>query len=119
MSLSISERERRALRGYVANLLKALPGRVERVILFGSKSRGEGGRTSDTDVAVVVSGRKSPSLRFAIAESAFGPIADFGVDISPLLISSIAFRSNAPLIKNIKKEGIEIWNPRKNTLAAA
>ena len=119
MKLSLKKNERRALREYLSNLAESLPGRIERVILFGSKARGEGRDSSDTDVLIVISGSKSPAMRLAVADSAFEPIARFAVDISPLVISSAAFRGTSPLVSRIKKEGIEIWTPGKNLLAAA
>ena len=117
--MRLTRRERKALREYVSALAERIPNRLESVVLFGSKARGRGRSTRDTDVAVVVKGGRTPRLRMLVTEPTFEPIARFGVDLSPLLISSSAFRKGSPLIQRIKREGIPVWSRGRNLLPAA
>jgi predicted nucleotidyltransferase len=60
----MSEAEARAVRKFQDWLQQALPGQVERLILFGSKARGDAHAESDIDVLV--------ELREATPNSATG-----------------------------------------------
>ncbi|NUN98012.1 MAG: nucleotidyltransferase domain-containing protein [Candidatus Omnitrophica bacterium] len=57
--LRLNRAERHWLREYCAELRRAFPDRIERLSIFGSKARGEGGRDSDLDVLVLVRGESS------------------------------------------------------------
>ena len=118
--MRLSRTERLAIGEYLTTLTSSVP-EVEKVILFGSKARGSGRPLSrrDTDLAVILTSRRSSKLRISVVEPTFGPIAKFGVDLSPVLISSSAFRKPSPFISRLKEEGIELWNRRKGSLLPA
>ena len=118
-SLGLTRLERVALEEYVEALVETLPGEIKAVVLFGSKARGVRRPGRDTDVAIILRGEKRPSLRYAVADAAFGPIVRYRVDISPVLISSSSFREKSPLNQRIKEEGIPLWNGKRNLLASA
>ena len=50
----LSDQDRDLLRRFEARVRDALPGRVERVVAFGSRARGDHDEDSDLDVAVFV-----------------------------------------------------------------
>ncbi len=41
----------------------------------------------------------------------FDLLMEYGVDISPTVISEDEFREQPPLVQTIAKEGIELWPP--------
>ncbi len=67
---------------------EALPGRVTRVTLFGSRARGDAGQDSDYDVAVFVSdSRDDMKVRHTVSDIAYPHILD-GIYISPIVLPS-------------------------------
>jgi len=48
--------ERNWLEAFIHGIRRSFPGRIERVMIFGSKARGEAGPQSDLDVLVILRG---------------------------------------------------------------
>jgi len=95
-------------------LLVDLPGAVRRIILFGSRARGDAGRSSDMDILVVLEDchpsvmERARAARYEIMEKhAFRPL------ISLLLLSEQDWQTlpqrSAGLKQNIEQEGILLW----------
>jgi predicted nucleotidyltransferase len=111
----------KVLTRYRNALLARFPDQLQRLILFGSQARGDATAGSDIDVLVVVSwGEERLPGGFyaapfsdprwqAIVDMASDISLEFGVYISPLVISEHRFQEWSPLIKRVKEEGIEIW----------
>jgi predicted nucleotidyltransferase len=118
----LSAQERAALTEYQTRLLDKFPKRIRRIALFGSKARGDAGPDSDLDVLVVLGdGQKSrdgfyplgvtdPAWR-EIVGMTFDLLMEYGVDISPTVISEDEFEEQPPLVQTIAQEGIELWTP--------
>jgi predicted nucleotidyltransferase len=53
-AIALTKKEQRALNEYRNLLLRRFPGQMERLVLFGSKARGEATPGSDVDVLVVL-----------------------------------------------------------------
>ncbi len=122
----LTPKEREALQAYINALLEALPDQVVRIILYGSKARGEGTPESDIDLMVVIrngeerrpdglwtSLRSDPRWKTAIylADDIF---LEYDVYISPFLIGEQRFKHGSLLVRNVQREGIELW-PRQKT----
>ena len=75
-----------ALDGYARRLRARFGPRLERVVLFGSWSRGQARLDSDIDVAVIVAGLTRDEWRDAI-DDACAVEADTGVILAPLVMS--------------------------------
>jgi predicted nucleotidyltransferase len=83
--------------------------RLARLVLFGSRARGDAGPDSDYDVAVLL---KEPIDFWAEMER----LADIGTDIlydSGAVISAVPFRDLAwlertPLMGEIRREGLDV-----------
>ncbi|GAB4430272.1 MAG: nucleotidyltransferase domain-containing protein [Anaerolineae bacterium] len=110
---------------YRRRLLAALPGQIERLILFGSYARGQAHAESDVDVLVVVNWPQErlpdgfyptyyndPRWR-TIVDIATEIMLEHGVAISPKVLSVSRFENGEPLIKVVKKEGFELWRQSK------
>lgn len=105
--------EREALARYAQRLSEVLGPRLARLILFGSRARGEGHEESDLDVAVVVRGP---------AEGFFRPVSDlaaeltmefeYGIRLAPLLLSEETLetlrRRERAIARAILEEGIAL-----------
>ena len=104
--------ERRALRAFIAALRKQYSSQVVDVRLFGSKARGEGGPESDLDLLVVVAGDER-QMGADIARLGSRIDLKYGVVLSDITMSVERFewhrRHQAPLYKNLMREGIELW----------
>lgn len=122
MALTLSEREQAALAEYQSRLLARFRQRIRRIALFGSKARGDAGPESDLDVLVVLGdGQKShdgfyplgltdPVWR-EIVGMTFDLLMEYGVDISPTVISEDEFEEQPLLVQTIVREGVELWTP--------
>ena len=78
-------------------------GRLERMVLFGSRARGEGHEDSDLDVLVLVAG-VSAAERRAVIDIAFDLERRFGLAISPL-VRDPAKPIGAALAAEIARDG--------------
>lgn len=119
--MALTENEQRALDEYRNLLLRRFPGQVERLVLFGSKARGEATPSSDIDVLVVLDREEKPSkggfyplgltnpVWREIVGMTFDFLMEYGVDISPTVISKSEYKRGSWLITRIKKEGMELW----------
>jgi len=107
--------ERLALKTFRDYLLAQYPDQVERLVLFGSKARGDFETESDIDVLVIV--RQGPKEAWeplgAHWQTITGYTTDlavrYGVQVSPKFEMVDTARRWSPLLDHIHKEGIELW----------
>jgi uncharacterized protein len=86
----------------------ALAGRVSRVVLFGSRARGNAAPGSDWDIAVFLTDAASSWDTIALADAAYDLILNSGQFIQPIALSEREPPINRPLIDNIERDGIAI-----------
>jgi predicted nucleotidyltransferase len=86
---------------------------VSRVILFGSRARGDFSSGSDADIAVLLNGRPTGFLdtKLSMADVAYDVLLETGVRIQPLPIWQEEWEhpesySNPHLLRNIEREGV-------------
>lgn len=84
----------------------ALPGRVRRVVLFGSRARRDARPDSDWDVAVFVAGRASSRDTLDLADAAYDLIVESGETIHPVALSEDGEGAGPLLLERIAVEGI-------------
>jgi uncharacterized protein len=83
--------------------------RLERVVLFGSRARGDARPDSDYDVAVFLKDADTfwkESKRLAEIETAI--FYDTGAIINALPFSVGAYRGQSPLMHKIRREGLDL-----------
>lgn len=88
---------------------KELGANLYKVLLYGSKARGDSGRDSDVDVAVLVR-KRTDVVWNKVMRAAFDIGLEFDVFISPRvlpvgLMTAKVWRIT-PFIRNLKKDGI-------------
>jgi predicted nucleotidyltransferase len=109
----LTERERVALKEFIACLRERYADQVITVRLFGSKARGDSGPESDIDVLIVVRGDDRWLHWTDIVDAS----ADLGVEhetvIMPLIVDEKNYRRlrrlRAPIYQNIRAEGVNLW----------
>nr|WP_294513226.1 nucleotidyltransferase domain-containing protein [uncultured Rhodopila sp.] len=97
------------LKRFKAALDQAYGGRIERVVLFGSRARGDAHADSDYDVAVFF--RDLPD-RWREMDR----LADIGTDIlynegkcvHAMAYSAGAYRDRTPLMHEVRKDGVDL-----------
>ncbi len=104
--------ERAALADYLARLRVRFGEPVLRLILFGSRARGEGDAESDLDVLVVVEG---DDWRFhdEVADEAVEPWLTHQALISPVIMDRKAYEQlrewRTLFYRNLERDGISLW----------
>ena len=107
----LPERDRRAIETFVERVRHAHPDKVQRIILFGSKARGDNHTHSDIDVLLIVSD-EDWRFRHAISRTAADVSLAHDVLIGPRIIGQERWarmrRGRSILFENIQTEGIEL-----------
>ncbi|MBC7226005.1 MAG: HEPN domain-containing protein [Thermoflexales bacterium] len=102
--------ERRAVARFCRELERALPGRVQRLILYGSKARGDTHPESDVDLLVVVDSR-TPEVTDTLLELTARPWRE-GVHLEVLEMTPADLAAQCalgtPFIRNVAEEGIPL-----------
>lgn len=105
-------RENPILAKFRAAVAEMYGNRLERVVLFGSRARGDAQPDSDYDVAVFLSGLDGPSDRWAelrnLADLRVKFIDETGVffDAKPYPVG--AYRDRSPLMHEIRRKGLDL-----------
>jgi antitoxin ChpS len=88
---------------------------VSRLVLFGSRARGDNRDDSDADVAVFLRGASGDfvEVKLAMAGIAFDVLVDTGIRIQPLPVWDGEWKrpetySNPYLLQNIAKDGVSV-----------
>ena len=116
---ALPERDRRAVEAFSERVLQTYPNRVRRMILFGSKARGDSHAYSDIDVLLIVD-REDWRFRHAISSIAADVSLAYDVLIGPRVIGQERWarmrRHDITLCENVQVDGIEL--PPAQTVSA-
>ena len=86
--------------------------RLERVVLFGSRARGDAQSDSDYDVAIFLNGMNGPSDRWAelhtLADLRVKFIDETGAFFDAKPYPAGAYRDRSPLMHEIRREGLDL-----------
>ena len=110
MAIQIDNVEREAIEELIHHIKDTL--KVKKLILFGSRARGQASEYSDIDLLVITEKSKKFADRDKLADISAEINVDYGVSISCLYYNDIEWETGEninPLLKeNIAKEGIEL-----------
>ncbi|MEA3507159.1 MAG: nucleotidyltransferase domain-containing protein [Elusimicrobiota bacterium] len=109
---NLTDKEKMAVDDLIRGLEKLYGDNLSRVILYGSKARGDSDNGSDIDIMIVVKDYKNREKEFnKISDLSYGIIVKYNYD---LLLSFTLKKETeyltreSPLMLNVRKEGIEI-----------
>ncbi|HEY4688813.1 MAG TPA: nucleotidyltransferase domain-containing protein, partial [Anaerolineae bacterium] len=112
----LKPQERAALAEYLERLRAHFRDRVLRVILYGSRARGEGEAESDLDVLIVVNGADYQFHR-EVALEAFEPSLKHSVLISPQVWDRARYERQRAwqllFFRNLERDGIQLWTGQR------
>jgi predicted nucleotidyltransferase len=111
LTRAISRRAAACLRAFRADVERALPGQVERVVLFGSRATRCAKPASDYDVAILLRHDAAPPARLGhvLSDLAY-PHVRAGVPIRAIALTGSAVDTRSPMqvARDIARDGIEI-----------
>ena len=113
MALKLSKTEKMALRGYIEALDKAFPNTLDRVLLFGSKARGDFKEDSDVDIVVATKKKVSRSAWREMVGLTVDSIINYQADISPRIMPEKELKEWSPFIANVKRDAVLLWSRKK------
>lgn len=114
VNLNIPKSEKKLLDNFLVNLKNKFGSKIEGVILFGSKAKGDWHEDSDIDL-LVLTRDQNKSLENKISDLAYDIELEnnFPALLSILVWSRKRFKSfNKPetsFVYNLKKEGLKLW----------
>jgi uncharacterized protein len=85
---------------------EALPGRVVRVMLYGSRARGDARPDSDWDVAVFVRGKPTTADRNALSDIGFDLMLESGQYLQTIAIDASRSPEDSYFVHNVLKDGL-------------
>lgn len=113
--MALSGEDSRAVEAFVSTAMKQFDGRLDRIILYGSKARGDDHPESDLDLLVLLRGdagvdwRDARGLSFLAADICL----ETGVDVSAKCLSADRFDREAAeavgFASRVAREGLTLW----------
>ena len=105
----LSSEARTALDLYREIALRRFGDAIERIVLFGSRARGDFDEESDWDVAVFINRPVTPSDRYGMSEIGHEVMCRTGAMIQSIVLPSPRWSSADELSRNIRREGTPIY----------
>jgi len=87
---------------------QALPGRLEKVVLYGSRARGEARRHSDWDVAVFIRGTVAPAEARTLSHIGSDLFFDRGWNIHPIALPARREGEDSFFLRSVRRDGIAV-----------
>ena len=85
---------------------QALPGRIVRVMLYGSRARGDARPDSDWDVAIIMNGVPTDEDRDVLADIAFDLMMQHGPHIQTVAIDASRSPEHSSFLRNVYEDGL-------------
>jgi len=105
----LTDQERESLAHFLERLETECGDRVQRVVLFGSRARGDHDAESDVDLLIV-----ADEDRERIGDLAHRATLDDSMPLSTLVISTAEYQRYQqlclPIYVNLRRDGIELWD---------
>ena len=85
---------------------QALPGRIVRVMLYGSRARGEARPDSDWDVAIFIDGPPTPHDRHVLSDIGFDLMMESGQYFQTVALDAARSPEGSYFLRNVLKDGL-------------
>lgn len=105
-SSKVVEPDLTLLREFKRRAEAALPGRIERVMLYGSRARGEARPDSDWDVAIFLKGIPSSEDRELLADIGFDLMMEHGQHLQTIAIDAARTPEGSYFLRNVLRDGL-------------
>ena len=102
----MSEPDLALVREFKRRAEAALPGRIARVVLYGSRARNEARPDSDWDVAVFVHGKPTGNDWDTLSDIGFDLLMERGDYIQPIALDVARAGEESWFIENVERDGI-------------
>jgi predicted nucleotidyltransferase len=103
--------EKKAVDEFTQSVKAAFGDSIKRLLIYGSKARGNFHKESDIDILVLLE-QEDYQARNQISDIAFDLLLKYGVLISPRVINTIEYaklcRWQTAFIRNVDKDGVPI-----------
>ena len=86
----------------------ALPGRVARVVLYGSRARGDAAADSDWDVAVFLAGATTYADQRTLSDIAFDLLLDTEQRIQPVALGASQADDDTLYMGRVRRDGVAV-----------
>jgi len=97
------------LKRFRAALEQTYGDRLERVILFGSRARGDAGAESDYDIAVFLNDLGDRWKEFdRLADIGTDILSEMGVFVHAMPFGAGAYRERTPLMHEVRQDGLDL-----------
>ncbi len=109
----LKETERLALSKFTSVVAGKLSGKLQKIVLYGSKARGDFHADSDIDVLVLVDGTIDSQTRDVISEASCETLLDYDVLLSTNTLNVDELEKlrqlGAKFVEHVESEGVELW----------
>jgi predicted nucleotidyltransferase len=95
-------------REFKRRALQAIPRRVAKVVLYGSRARGHARGNSDWDLAVFVRGRPTTRDRSILSRISYDLMIETGAHIQALPFPAGHEQLNDSFYRNVREDGVTI-----------
>ncbi|TXL71553.1 nucleotidyltransferase domain-containing protein [Vineibacter terrae] len=83
----------------------ALPGRIAKVVLYGSRARNDARPDSDWDVAVFVHGKPAAHEQDALSDIGFDLLMEVGEHIHPIALDTARAEEDSWFMETVRRDG--------------
>ncbi|MCL4493016.1 MAG: nucleotidyltransferase domain-containing protein [Nitrospirae bacterium] len=109
-TINLNYNEQVGLKGIIGDLTRRYAF-IKRIILYGSKARGDFTEDSDIDLLFVTDRENPRSVKFKIYDIIHKYEVDNDIVVSAIFVSESDFETKVSLfIRSIKREGIVLWS---------